>query len=307
MPLLAPPASARPRAQEPERVIELWPHGIPDLNSGILTEQITDDGSTSGIPNRAINGISNPRMAVFPARQPNGPALLIMPGGGYGRVMIDHEGYDLARYVIGRGITAFVLFYRLPAEGWASGPEAPTSDAQRAMRLIRHYARDYRIDPARVGAIGYSAGGHLCATLATGFARRTYPGTDPIDMLSPRPDYVGLIYPVISMQAPLAHSGSRERLISSNPSQENEHAHSPHLNVPDDAPPHFLVHAEDDMLVPVGNTLAMRTALIAKHVPVETHLFPNGGHGFGLRKVNGSIVGNWPELMLTFLKAQTGT
>lgn len=308
MPLLTPQAIAKSQGSvpaSPDRVLELWPHGVPDSNSSALTEKITNDGPDSSIPNRAISGISNPRMAVFQAKHPNGTALLIMPGGGYSRVMMDHEGYDLARWVAAQGITAFVLFYRLPAEGWASGPDAPASDAQRAMRLIRHHARDYHIDPAHVGTIGYSAGGHLCATLATGFARQIYVDAEPADLQSARPDFAGLIYPVISLVAPFGHSGSRERMIGSNRDPAAERAHSPQLNVPANAPPCFLLHAEDDTLVPVENTLMMRAALVAKGVATETHLFAKGGHGFGLRKVNGSIVGNWPELFLTFLKAQT--
>lgn len=289
---------------EPDHLLDLWPHGVPDRNSGALTELIPNEAVGNAPPNRAISGISRPRMAVFRAKRPSGTALLIMPGGGYGRVMIDHEGYDLARWATAHGITAFVLFYRLPGEGWAAGPDAPASDAQRAMRLIRHNAGKYGINPASVGAVGYSAGGHLCATLMTGFAKPAYARAEPADMLSARPDFAALIYPVITLAAPFAHSGSRERLIGRAPDPEAERAHSPHRNVPTDAPPCFLLHAEDDTLVPVENTLMMRAALIAKDVPTETHLLAKGGHGFGLRKSNGQIAGNWPELLLTFLKTQ---
>ncbi len=305
VPLATTANAAQARQPEPPTdFVELWPQGVPDTNPRQLAELIADDSRGTGNPNRAISGISKPRMAVFRARLPSGAAILIMPGGGYGRVMMDHEGYDLARWLAGRGVTAFVLFYRLPAEGWASGPDSPLADAQRAMRLIRHRAHHYRIDPTRVAAIGYSAGGHLCASLTVHSERPIYTGVDDVDFLPARPDLTGLIYPVISLIAPLAHIGSRERLIGSQPLPDLERAYSPHLHLTENAPACFLLHAEDDALVSPENTLLMRAALLARNVAVETHLLAKGGHGFGLRKVDGHIVGNWPELFWSFAKAQ---
>jgi len=198
--------------------------------------------------------------------------------------------------VAARGFTAFVLFYRLPGEGWASGPDTPLADAQRAMRLVRHRARDYALEPERIAAMGFSAGGHVCADLAARFAARVYGPVDAADRLSAKPCGAAPIYPVISMDPAIAHPGSRALLLGAAPSPALEVAHSPDRNVPADAPPHFLLHAEDDDVVPVENTLRLRAALKARGIRVETHLFEHGGHGFGLRKTAGKPVEAWPEL-----------
>jgi acetyl esterase/lipase len=226
--------------------------------------------------------------------------VLIIPGGGYSWVVVDKEGYEMARLLAARGITAFVLFYRLPGEGWATGPDVALSDAQRAIRVIRHRAQSLGLDPAKVCAMGFSAGGHVCADLLTRFAARTYPPDDAADALSARPDAAAPIYPVISMSAPHAHVGSRRNLLGENATPALERAHSPHLHVPADAPPCFLLHAEDDASVPVANTLMLHAALRARGVPVEMHLFPDGGHGFGLRLARGKSVEHWPELFLAW-------
>ena len=202
----------------------------------------------------------------------------------------------MGRWLAARGFTAFVLFYRLPYDGWAAGPDVALSDAQRAMRLIRHRHAEYAIDPERVAAMGFSAGGHLCADLATRFASRTYDPVDQTDRLSAKPICAAPIYPVVSMSAPNAHPGSRERLLGANPSTALEAAHSPDRNVPANAPPVFLLHAEDDDVVPAANTILLRAALKERNIPVETHLFEHGGHGFGLRKAVGKPVEIWPEL-----------
>jgi acetyl esterase/lipase len=202
----------------------------------------------------------------------------------------------MARWLTERGITAFVLFYRLPHEGWAAGPDVSLSDAQRAMRIIRHRAKTYRVDPTRICAMGFSAGGHLCADLMTRFDAPTYAAVDEADRLSARPDAAAPIYPVISMTAPTAHAGSRKNLVGEKASPEIERAHSPHLNVPANAPPTFLLHAEDDASVVIENTLMLRSALRQREVPVETHLYRDGGHGFGLRLARGKSVEGWQNL-----------
>jgi acetyl esterase/lipase len=202
----------------------------------------------------------------------------------------------MARWLTARGFTAFVLFYRLPGEGWTAGPDAPLADAQRAMRLIRHRARDFAIDPERVAAMGFSAGGHVCVSLSTRFAAKVYQPVDTADRLSAKPHSAAPIYPVVSMDPAIAHPGSRELLLGKSPAAELEALYSPDQQVPADAPPHFLLHAEDDDAVPVENTLRLRAALKARRIPVEMHLFANGGHGFGLRKAIGKPVEIWPEL-----------
>jgi acetyl esterase/lipase len=189
------------------------------------------------------------------------------------------------------------LFYRLPAEGWRCGPDTPLIDAQRAMRLIRSRASTFQLDPKRVTAIGFSAGGHVCASLLTRFEAAVYQPVDAADRLSARPDGAAPIYPVISMSAPTAHAGSRAELIGEHASKELERKYNPALNVPPDAPPAFLLHAEDDPAVPVPNTLMLREALLAARVPVETHLYPDGGHGFGLRLSRGHSVEGWQDVL----------
>jgi len=285
---------------EPAETLDLWPKVAPGAPATLPVETVRERSKDKAYNDRYVFGISRPRMAVFRPAKANGAAVLITPGGGYNWVVIDKEGYEMARWLAARGVTAFVLFYRLPHEGWAAGPDTPLSDAQRAIRLIRHGAARYRIDPKRVCAMGFSAGGHLCADLLTRFNRNTYAPVDAADRLPARPDLAAPIYPVVSMTLPTAHAGSRKNLVGAEASPERERAHSPHLNVPADAPPTFLLHAEDDTSVVVENSLLLRSALLARKVPVETHLFPDGGHGFGLRLARGHSVENWPRLFIAW-------
>jgi len=285
-----------PGLPQPDETIDLWPAGAPGMPANPPVEQTTERSSDGLIADRAVLGITVPRMAVFRPDRPNGAAVLLMPGGGYNHVVVDKEGYEMARWLTARGFTAFVLFYRLPYDGWASGPDVCLSDAQRAMRLVRHRHAEFAVDPERVGAMGFSAGGHLCADLGTRFAAQTYGEVDEADRLSAKPFFAAPIYPVISMQEDVAHPGSRQKLLGARLSPALEQAHSPDRNVPADAPPFFLLHAEDDDVVPVENTILMRAALKAKVIPVETHLFEHGGHGFGLRKAIGKPVAAWPDL-----------
>ena len=264
--------------------IDLWPEGAPGSPVPPLVETIRERSTDPAYNDRILEQIARPRLAVFRPERPNGAAVLIIPGGGYNWVVIDKEGYELARLLASRGIAAFVLFYRLPQQGWASGPDVPLDDSRRAMHLVRAAPG---IDPNRICAMGFSAGGHVCASLLAHFG-------DP----SVRPDAAALIYPVISMSAPDAHVGSRRNLIGENASPERERLYSPHLHVPANAPPTFLLHAEDDASVPPGNSLLMRDALRARGVATEAHFFPDGGHGFGLRLARGKSVEQWPDLFL---------
>lgn len=285
-----------PGLPEPSETIDLWPDGAPGAPATPLVETVNERSTDPQITDRAVFGISRPRMTVFRPDRPNGAAVLVTPGGGYRWVVVDKEGYEIARWLSARGFTVFVLFYRLPGEGWAAGPDVALADAQRAMRVIRARARDFAVDPARVAAMGFSAGGHVCADLAARFDQRIGALVDAIDSLSARPFCAAPIYPVISMRAPHAHPGSRRQLLGEAPSPAQEAAHSPDLAVPANAPPHFILHAEDDDVVPVDNALLLRAALKARGVAVETHLFAGGGHGFGLRRAAGKPVEVWPEL-----------
>lgn len=301
----APPASRSalpPGLPEPTETIDLWPDGAPGAPATPLVETVNERSTDLQITDRAVYGISRPRMTVFRPDRPNGAAVLVTPGGGYRWVVIDKEGYEIARWLSARGFTVFVLFYRLPGEGWAAGPDVALADAQRAMRVIRSRARDFAIDPARVAAMGFSAGGHVCADLAARFESRVQPPVDAVDMLSARPHCAAPIYPVVSMSAPHAHPGSRTLLLGANPTPALEAAHSPDRAIPANAPPHFILHAEDDDVVPVDNALLLRAALKARGVAVETHLFAAGGHGFGLRRAAGKPVEVWPELFRSWAR-----
>lgn len=288
--------AAGTRAPDPTEWWDLWPGIAPGAPAHGLDEVITERSSDPVWPDRAIHGISRPRMALFRPARPNGAAVIITPGGGYRWVVVDKEGFEFARWLAERGFTAFVLFYRLPGEGWASGPDTPLIDAQRAIRLVRHRAAALSLDPARIATVGFSAGGHVCADLAARFDKYAYVPVDPADALSTRPFCAAPIYPVVSMDAAIAHAGSRAQLIGGQPSAALEARHSPDRNIRVGAPPHFLVHAEDDPAVLVENSLRLRSALKAVGAGVETHLFAEGGHGFGLRRAAGKPVAAWPDL-----------
>ena len=292
----ATPASPHLTHPEPSETIDLWPDGAPGAPPQLPAETVRERSADPAYNDRYVFGISRPRIAVFRPHRANGASVLITPGGGYNWVVIDKEGYEMARLLTAEGVTVFVLFYRLPHEGWAAGPNVALADAQRAVRLIRHRAARYGVDPRRLCAMGFSAGGHLCADLLTRFDAPVYAPVDSADRLSARPDAAAPIYPVISMTAPHAHAGSRRNLIGEDAGTERERAHSPHLNVRPDSPPSFLLHAEDDASVPVENTILLRAALRAAGVETETHLFPDGGHGFGIRLARGKSVENWPRL-----------
>lgn len=288
---------------QPTETIDLWPAGAPGAPKTLPVETVEERSTDPLLQDRSVHGIAKPRLVVFRPERPNGAAVLIAPGGGYRLVVIDKEGYELGRWFAERGVTVFVLFYRLPGDGWAAGPDVALSDAQRAMRLIRAKAADYSVDPARVAAMGFSAGGHVCADLTTRFAVKTYEARDGADALSARPTVAAAIYPVVTMSAPFAHAGSREKLLGPAPAPALERAHSPQLNVGPDTPPCFLLHAADDESVPVENALLLHAALRAQRVPTELHVFEHGGHGFGLRRAAGKPVAIWPELFVAWARS----
>src|SRR5205823_8888585 len=167
--------------------IDLWPDLPPGAPASLPVEQVHERSTDPAYNDRYVLGIARPRIAVIQPARPNGGAALIIPGGGYRWVVIDKEGYEMARWFAARGVTAFMLFCRLPGEGWPSGPDTPLIDVQRAMRMIRSRAASYHIDPKRVTAIGFSAGGHVCASLLTRFVERVYPPVDVADAQSARP------------------------------------------------------------------------------------------------------------------------
>jgi acetyl esterase/lipase len=226
----------------------------------------------------------------------NGITLLIVPGGGYVRVVIDKEGFEAAEWFTARGFAAAVLRYRLPADGWAAGADAPVHDAMRAMRLLRARREPGGELPARIGVIGFSAGGHLCARLITE-PGLTYARRDAADDLSARPDFAVLMYPVIATTSAHAHKGSAKQLLAAGVPPSDLPRYSPHRNVGSQTPPTLLVHAANDTSVPVENSLLMYEALRKAHVRSELHVFDSGGHGFGLRSIAGKDVAAWPTLV----------
>ncbi len=287
---------------EPDASFHLWPGEAPGLLKP-FDDHMLVRGKDPSFPDRAMDHIRTPRLDVFRAANPNGAAVLVTPGGGYERVVLDKEGYEIGKWLAARGVTVFVLLYRLPGDPWQDAPNVALADAQRAMRLIRAQSDKWKIDPKRVAAMGFSAGGHLCADLATRFERKVYDPVDSSDALDARPTLAAPIYPVVTMDPGFAHIGSRNKLIGETPSPELAAEHSPERQVTKDTPPCFLAHAEDDGTVPVANTLAFRAALKAAGVPVEMHLFELGGHGFGLRFAEGKPVSAWPELFHAWAKS----
>jgi acetyl esterase/lipase len=291
-----------PALADPTEVLPLWPGDPPGAAGVTAVETIIERRETDGLRDRAVTHTRKPTLTVFRPARPNGAAMILMPGGGYERVVIDKEGFETARWLADRGYVCFVLLYRLPGDGWGAGPDAPLQDAQRAVRLARSRAATLKFDPARVAIMGFSAGGHLAASLTTRFDAKVYEPVDAVDSLSARPDLSALIYPVISMADGPAHAGSRARLLGANPSAEQIALYSPDQGVTVQDPPVFLVHAADDTTVPVVNSLMMFTALKAKAIPTEMHIFEEGGHGFGLRGIAGKPVAAWPSLFETFAK-----
>jgi acetyl esterase/lipase len=286
---------------DPIEIVRLWPRGAPGSERVTVKLQITERSpNIAEYRDRFATGVTDPILTVFRPQRPDGSALLIAPGGGYVRVAIDKEGFECARRFAEAGVTSFVLRYRLPADGWAAGPDVPLQDAQRALRLIRADAATYGIEPRRIGVLGFSAGGHVAASLAELHREQTYAPVDAADAASARPDFAGLMYPVVTMDAAFAHSGSRKQLLGETPWPDLVRANSRELTVGADTPPVFLTHALDDHTVPPQNSLALLTALRARSIPVEAHFFQEGDHGFGLRLAQGKPCAAWPDLFLAW-------
>ena len=283
----------------------LWPGEVaPGSQDVVLEQRIIERSSDPRVPDRIVTGITRPYMTVYRPSRPNGVALLVTPGGGYLRIVLDKEGTALAPEFAERfGYTLFVLRYRLPGEGHENARDAPLADAQRALRLIRAHADRWKIDPYRIGVMGFSAGGHVAASLGTRFDERVYAPEDEIDAVSARPDFMLLLYPVIDMGAH-AHAGSRAKLLGPTPDAAAVAAYSLQNRVQADTPPTFLLHADDDASVPVENSLRFHAALRRAGVPVEFHEYPRGGHGFGVREIAGSPLRLWPQLAAAWMEAQ---
>lgn len=260
--------------------IMLYPEGATDCNELTVPESYRD-------PEFIVN-ISQPRMLVFPAakEKANGTAVLICPGGGYSGVSQIKEGEEFARWFNEMGISAFVLYYRMPN----GHTEIPLRDAQKAMSIIRERAKEWNIKKSRIGIMGFSAGGHLASTVGTHFKNK-----------AERPAFMILGYPVVTMDAKLTHGGSRTNLLGKNPTEEMVKRYSNELQVTKKTPPTFIVHAKDDGAVPIANSENLAKALEANNVPVKLVVYDKGGHGFGMRRKD-IPVKEWPEELRKWMR-----
>ncbi len=282
-------------------ILPLWEGTPPNAQPAGQPEEHSQQGSILWIWH-----VSRPSIEVrLPARgNATGQAVIVCPGGGYGGLAYDWEGTDIAGWLNSRGIAAVILRYRLPVDGDVAHQKwlCPLLDAQRAIRFTRAHAAEWAINPAKVGIMGFSAGGHVASTAGTHFDAGDANAADPIDRFSSRPDFLILIYPVITMLE-YAHAGSREALLGKNPSDALLRRYSNELHVTAETPPTFLVHAGDDNAVPVQNSLLFYEALVAHKVPAELHVYPHGGHGFSLALGKGHLQ-DWPQLCARWLADQ---
>jgi acetyl esterase/lipase len=285
-------------ADAQDTTISLWPvRKVPGYQNNGETERI-DKGEFI-----RISKVQSPDIVVYlpSKKRATGQAVIICPGGGYTFLAYDWEGTDAAKFLNAKGIAAIVLKYRLPnARNNRSAHTVPLLDAQRALRTVRFYAEKWNIKKNQVGIMGFSAGGHLASTVATHFNEEKRLSMDTIDRQSDRPDFAILIYPVISMNPKITHTGSRNNLIGENPDSLLVKQYSNQLQVTNQTPPTFLLHATDDKTVPVENTLLFYQALKDHNIPVEMHIYPKGGHGFSLG-LGYQGLEKWPELLLVWL------
>lgn len=253
----------------------------------------------SSAPGR-INNVTVPTLTIFLPQNADSlrTAVIICPGGGYSRLAIDHEGYEVAKRFNELGIAALVLKYRIPNDTCMTNKEiVPLQDAQRAIQLVREKAQEWKINPQKIGIMGFSAGGHLASTVGTHFTETTI---DNPTQISLRPDFLILGYPVISFENNV-HEGSRDNLIGKNAPIEKIKHYSNEQQVTAQTPITFLVHAEDDKTVPVQNSIDFFTALKKNNVKAELHIYQEGGHGFGLH--NKTTKDEWFERLINWMKA----
>ncbi|WP_244471752.1 alpha/beta hydrolase [Methylobacterium sp. ARG-1] len=250
-----------------------------------------------------ISNIAAPTLEVFAPAQPNGTAMLIAAGGGLTGISQATEAYPAARWLTDQGITAFVLTYRLPGEGWSDPTPAPLQDGQRALRMIRAAAEQYRIDPARVGVLGFSAGGYVLGMVAVRSDCRSYAPVDAVDEQSARPDFAVLLYPVVTLGAPSDQTATARKQVGEHASREVRDTWSVQSYVRANDPPMFLAQAADDTTVSPQNTILLEAACREHGVPVEMHRFDAGGHGFGMGRP-GTPSAAWPTLCRAWLDRQ---
>ncbi|MEB6665185.1 alpha/beta hydrolase [Achromobacter ruhlandii] len=276
-------AVAAPAGQQ---AIDLWPDSRAPGGPGPgEAEQVSAKGS--------VTRVSRPRLVVYRPERPNGSAMLVIAGGGYAHIERGAESTPACLWLQSLGVTAFELVYRLPGEHWPA--MAPLQDGQRAMRVIRASAQSFGLDTGRIGVLGFSAGGHLAGVTAATPGLARYQPVDEADRLSSRPDFAGLIYPVLTFMPPFDHTHARRSIVGQHPTAEQSAAFSVDLLATAQMPPTFLAQAQDDPIAPVDNSLLMFAALRRLGVPAEMHIFAAGKHGWGMGKPD-SLVHAWPGL-----------
>ncbi|HTR81516.1 MAG TPA: alpha/beta hydrolase [Bacteroidota bacterium] len=282
------------------KTIRVWEGSIPGAieDPSYKSETIYIDGNKP-----RITKVTDPTLDFYPAPadKATGVAIVICPGGGYGRLAIDHEGTLVAVWLNTIGISAFVLTYRLPSDAiMVNKSIGPLQDGQEAIRIVRRHAKEWNIDPHKIGIMGFSAGGHLAAMVSTHFADTVYQHSNTT---SARPDFSVLVYPVISMDSTITHRGSRDNLLGPAPSNETVRYFSADRSVSKETPPAFIVQAADDKTVPVQNSIAYFLALEKIGIPCELHIYESGGHGFGLGGGTGTK-STWPQAFKAWLQAR---
>lgn len=276
--------------------ILLYPKGTP----GLIVLQIPEDSkTTNGITQ--VKDITQPALYVYqPKTKTSDAAVIICPGGGYGILAIDHEGYEIAQWFNDRGVTAFVLKNRLPQDDLFENAEIrPLQDAQQAFRIIRTNAAEYGISPDKIGIMGFSAGGHLASTASTHFNTQVGEITDPA--ISVRPDFSLLIYPVITFGEVNTHSGTRDNLAGANAPADKIDLYSNEKHVTAETPPTFLISTSDDFVSP-ENSILYFEACRKNNVPVEMHIYEKGGHGYALKKNGLGPVESWPDRLEDWMR-----
>ncbi len=281
-----------------ELTLPLWTDGVPNTKASSKSE--VRDTSRS----LHIRYVTNPTITVYLPEPTDEPvkAVIVCPGGGYSNLSYQKEGIDVAKMFQKQGIAAIILKYRLPdADMQQNKSIAPLQDAQRALRVVRAHAGEWNLNSQHIGIMGFSAGGHFASTLGTHFNLNVYAPADEADQLSARPDFMVLVYPVISMENGVTHRGSRENLLGKEPTDSLVQLFTNYLQVTPQTPPTFLVHSGDDRAVPVQNSLKFYEALLENKVPAEMHVFPSGGHGYGLAKGRKHLE-QWPEILVDWVQ-----
>jgi len=275
-----------------QEVIPLYKDKIPN-SKPVKNEEVSEIEPQYHI--LIISNVTRPTLTIFlpPKEKANGTAVVIVPGGGYHIVAASHEGYDVAKKFNEMGVAAFVVKYRIPDDqSMIDKTIGPFQDAQRAIQIVRQRAKEWNIKPNHVGIMGFSAGGHLASTVGTHFNKAVIDNKNKINL---RPDFMILVYPVISFSDSIGHIGSRDNLIGKKPSPEDIKTYSNELQVTPQTPPTFLVHAKDDDVVKVENSVDFYDALKKNNVPAEIYLYEKGGHGFGMNNETSSV--KWMDLV----------